>query len=80
LRTTATANARVLISSNNLDTQSYFSKPQTSQENTVVKLEGYDYYAVTFQSTLLTYKFSTFTDQVHTISLSDIGGNIDLLV
>lgn len=80
LRTTATANARVLVSSNNLDTQTYFSKPQSAEEKTVVKLEGYDYYAVTFQSSLLTYKFSTFTDQVHSISMTDIGGNIDLLI
>jgi hypothetical protein len=79
-KTTSTANSRVIVSSNNLDTQTLFSKPQTAEEKTVVKLEGYDYYAVTYESTLLTYKFSSFNDQVHTISLSNIGGDVDLLL
>lgn len=79
-QSTTTSSARVIVSSNNLDTQTLFAKPQSAEEKAVVKLEGYDYYAVTFQSTLLTYKFSSFNDQVHSISLSDIGGDVDLLI
>ena len=80
LKTSSTTNARAIVSSNNIESQTLFSKPQASEEKTVVKLEGFDYYSVSYQSTILTYKFSDYNVQVNSVSLTELGGDVDIMV